>query len=209
MKNKVWLSFALTVGVVLFSNAQDKGDIELGGQVGLNVSNVTSSDESTDSKVSFNVGAFADFYINDRWSIKPKVIYDRKGWSNDYLYIPTDDGYYDYYKTDVKLNYVTIPVTANYHFGGTRRWYFNFGAYVGFLVSAEDSEFGIDLKDGFNSTDFGLAYGIGHKFPIGENVKLFIEYEGQAGLTNIFEESSTTVRNGRSALNAGLVFLLN
>lgn len=194
MKKKVWLSFALTLGVVLFSNAQEKGDVELGGQIGLNISNVESSDESADSKVSFNIGAFADFYINNRWSIKPKVIYDRKGWSEDIA--------------DVRANYITLPVTANYHFGGTRRWYFNFGAYVGFLVHAEDSEFGIDLKDGFTDTDFGLAYGIGHKFPVGKNVKLFIEYEGQAGLINVFEESSETVRNGRSAFNAGLVFLL-
>ncbi|APD06337.1 hypothetical protein UJ101_00800 [Flavobacteriaceae bacterium UJ101] len=195
MKKKTLLSLALILGICLSTNAQDKGNIELGGQIGLNISNAASSDRSADSKVSFNVGAFADFYINDRWSIKPKVIYDRKGWSEDI--------------TDFKVNYITVPITANYHFGGTRRWYFNFGGYIGVLASAEDTEFGIDLKDSFKSTDFGLAFGIGHRFPIADNVNLFVEYEGQSGLVNIFEESSETVRNGRSALNAGLVFLLN
>ena len=86
----------------------------------------------------------------------------------------------------------------------------NFGPYIGLLVSAEDSEFGIDLKDGFESTDFGLAYGIGHNFPLSDNLKLFIEYEGQAGLTDIFADNQgEAVRNGRSAFNAGIVFLLN
>ncbi len=196
MNKKILLNFILIVGFSLLSKAQEKGDIELGGQFGLNISNVTNVDYSSDSKVSFNTGAFADFYINDRWSIKPKVIYDRKGWSEDII--------------DFKLNYITIPITANYHFGRTRRWYFNFGAYVGFLLSAEDTLFGIDFKDAFNSSDLGLSYGIGYKHPLSDNLKLFIEYEGQSGVIDIFKDNSgDTILNGRSAFNAGLVFTVN
>lgn len=203
MRKKIVISFALIIGLNLSTNAQDKGDVELGGQIGLNVSNVTNGQDNATSKVSFNVGAFADFYINDRWSIKPKVIYDRKGWADGYIGSISN-------KTNYKVNYITVPVTANYHFGGTRRWYFNFGGYVGVLASAEDSEYGVDVKEFFKSTDFGLALGIGHKFPIADNVNLFIEYEAQTGLIDIAEENSgDAIRNGRSALNAGLVFLLN
>lgn len=82
-------------------------------------------------------------------------------------------------------------------------------SHVGFLVKAEDSELGIDFKDGFKSNDFGLAYGIGYKFEINENIKLYVEYDGQAGLTDIFEENEgSTIRNGRSSFNVGLLYSL-
>jgi opacity protein-like surface antigen len=98
---------------------------------------------------------------------------------------------------------------ANWHFGSKRNWYLNFGPYVGFLVDAEDSEFELDLKDAFNSIDFGLALGIGYKFEISDRTKLYIEYDGQAGLSDIFEDNSgDAVRNNRSSLNLGVFFKL-
>ena len=98
---------------------------------------------------------------------------------------------------------------ANWHFGSNRDWYMNFGPYVGFLISAEDSELGLDLKDGFKSTDFGLALGIGYKFEIDDNLKLFIEYDGQSGLSDIFEENAgDSIRNARSSFNIGVLFNL-
>ena len=111
--------------------------------------------------------------------------------------------------TDFKLNYVTLPIMANWHFGSNRNWYLNFGPYVGFLVNAEESELGLDLKDGFKSTDFGFAFGIGYKFEIDDNIKLYIEYDGQSGFSDIFEENSgDAIRNGRSSFNIGALFSL-
>ncbi|MFV0238085.1 MAG: porin family protein [Flavobacteriales bacterium] len=197
MEKKFILSFMFVVGLGLSINAQEKGDIEYGGQIGLNLANVSGADYDVDPKIGFNVGAFADFYINDRWSIKPKVIYDKKGFAYS-------DGKSN---VDVKLNYVTVPVTANYHFGGTRRWYLNAGGYAGFLVGAKSED--QDVKDFLNGTDFGLAFGIGHKFPISDNVKLFVEYESQVGLVNIFKDDPDSANNARGSLNAGVVFLLD
>ena len=98
---------------------------------------------------------------------------------------------------------------ANWHFSSNRNWYLNFGPYIGFLVNVEDSELGLDLKDEFKSTDFGFAYGIGYKFKIDDNMKLYIEYDGQTGFIDIFEENSgNSVRNGRSSFNIGALFNL-
>ncbi len=44
----------------------------------------------------------------------------------------------------------------------------------------------LDLKDDFNSTDFGLAFGIGYKFEINNNIKLYIEYDSQSGFSDVF-----------------------
>ena len=98
---------------------------------------------------------------------------------------------------------------ANWHFGSNLNWYLNLGPYIGFLVGAEDSELGLDLKDGFNSTDFGLAFGIGYKFEIDDTIKLYFEYDGQSGLSDIFKvNTGDAIRNGRSSINVGVLFVL-
>ena len=98
---------------------------------------------------------------------------------------------------------------ANWHFGNKKNWYLNFGPYVGFLLDAKETQFDTDLKDYFNSTDFGLALGIGVKIPVSDKLKLFFEYEGQGGVSDIFKVNEfSRVTNSRSSLNIGLNFLL-
>ncbi|MCF4101880.1 PorT family protein [Gillisia sp. M10.2A] len=205
MKSLLFIA-TLTVFGILSANAQNRGDVELGAGGGVNVANVSTMDgQNTSSRVSFNAGASGEYYFSDRWGIKAKLMYDGKGWSDGFI---NDEEFYTFI-TDFKLSYVTLPIMANWHFGSKRNWYLNFGPYVGFLVSAEDSELGIDLKDGFKSTDFGLALGAGYKFRIDDNIKLYVEYDGQSGLTEIFEENSgDAIRNGRSSLNVGVLFNL-
>ncbi|MDG1057558.1 MAG: hypothetical protein P8O83_07495, partial [Flavobacteriaceae bacterium] len=62
-------------------------------------------------------------------------------------------------------------------------------------------------------TDFGFAFGIGYKFKINDNIKLYIEFDGQSGFSDIFEENSgdlirtiSTIRNVRSSFNIGALF---
>jgi opacity protein-like surface antigen len=206
MKKRLFIT-ALSIFGILTSNAQDSGEFELGIGLGLNLANVSTIDgqNNTSSLTSFNAGVSGEYYFSDRWGFKAKLIYDSKGWSDGFII----DENFNTITTDFKLNYVTLPVMANWHFGSNRNWYLNFGPYVGFLVNAEDSELGLDLKDGFKSTDFGFAFGIGYKFEIDDNIKLFIEYDGQSGFSDIFEENAgDAIRNGRSSLNIGVLFSL-
>ena len=187
--------------------AQESGDFELGGNIGLNLANVSSIDgqDNASTRIAFNVGASGEYYFSDRWGLKMKIIYDGKGWSDGFI-IDEDS---NTTITDFELTYITIPVMANWHFGSNRNWYLNFGPYVGILVSAEDSELGMDVKDAFSGTDIGLALGIGYKFNISNNTSLYVEYDGQSGFTDVFEENlGDTVRNGRSSLNLGVLFSL-
>lgn len=188
-------------------NAQGEGDIEIGGGFGVNFSVVRAgSENATDSKVGFNLGGSGEYYFSDRWGIKGKLIFDQKGWGNGYMYNEDTD---ESFTTDYNLNYLSIPVMANWHFGSTRKWYLNFGAYAGVLLSAETKEGGIDVKEAFNSVDFGLAAGIGYKFPINDNTKLYIEYDEQYGLSNIFKNNEgTSAQNSRSSFNLGVLFTL-
>lgn len=201
---KTVLAIIVLLGLSTSMSAQKKGDVEFGLNVGYNNSAVSDSYEASDSGSGYNFGGSIDYYFTNSWSIKGKLTYDRKGWDNG--------GYEDetgIYVTDYNLNYVTVPIMASWHFGNTKNWYLHFGPYFGFLLNAEETRFGTDVTDGFNENDFGLAFGIGVKIPLNNKLKLFFEYDGQSGFTDIFKENDfDAVTNSRSSFNVGLNFLM-
>ncbi|AWI26569.1 porin family protein [Flavobacterium pallidum] len=201
---KLLITAIVFCGCTLGVLAQAKGDIELAFGTGVNFSTARTSENQADTKTGFNVSAGADFYFSDRWSIKAKLYYDQKGWNNGYI---TDGS--NYLITDFRLNYLTVPVMANWHFGKKRNWYLNFGPYAGFLLKAEATNYDLDVKDYYKSNDFGLALGIGVKIPVSDKLKFFIEYDEQAGFSEILQDDfGNGISNDRGAFNIGLNFLL-
>lgn len=207
MKKILPIVFAL-FSIVL--NAQQKGTIEFGANIGFNRSAVSSSEGSTDAGSGFNIGFAADYYFSRSWSIKSKLIYDQKGWDNGFIeFYSFDPAVADSsYNTNFNLNYLTIPVMANWHFGRTRNWHLNFGPYAGFLLNAEESRFGTDVKDAFNTTDFGIALGVGVKIPVSNKLKISLEYEENYGLSEVFKDTNFATQNVRSSFNVGVNFLM-
>lgn len=194
-----------------FNNyAQQKGDFEFGFGLGYNFSNVHTSEESTDTGSGINVSGSADYYFSDRWSIKGKLIYDQKGWDNGFVDNSLDPiNPKPFYTTDFNLNYLTVPVTVSWHFGKKRNWYLNLGPYAGFLLNAKETTGGLNVTDYFNTTDFGIAWGLGVKIPVSDQFKIFLEYQEQSGFTDVFKESNTSaIFNSRGSLNVGVNFLL-
>ncbi|SDE69550.1 Outer membrane protein beta-barrel domain-containing protein [Mucilaginibacter pineti] len=207
---KTFTTIIILLGAYTATFAQQKkGDVELGVNTGVNFSTVINSQATnTNYHTGFNAGVAADYYFSDRWSIKAKALYDQKGWNNGFI-ISDQSGSSSVLTTNFKLNYISIPVMANWHFGKTRNWYLNFGPYVGILTSASETASNTDLKDYLNSTDFGLALGIGVKIPVSEKVKVFFEYDGQSGFTDIVKNNQgTSLQNNRGSLNVGLNFIL-
>jgi len=221
MKKKLIVSIVVLLVSIFNINAQyrnkgsaaelyRKGDIEIGGNIGLNSSTARIQNENieadTDSRISFNLAASGEYYFSDRWGLKTKLIYDNKGFD-----ITSEDSVTgDISTVKEEYTYISVPVMASWHFAKKRNWYLNFGFYYAALVNVEVEDFeGDDPKDLFNSSDFGLAFGVGYKIPINYQTKLFIEYDGQTGFSDIDSESdSVTIRNARSALNIGVLFNL-
>lgn len=87
-----------------------------------------------------------------------------------------------------RANYITVPLTVNYHFGTERNWYVNYGIGIGFLTNAEadynDGNGFIDINDLANSTQFGINGGIGYKFKITPKFLIVIENSNFLGLTD-------------------------
>lgn len=203
---KIVVTLLVVLGFSSLISAQKKGDVEFGVNIGLNNSTGSGNGGDFDSGLGMNVGGSIDYYFSSDWSIKAKLIYDQKGWDNDYI---EDVNTGIVYPTDVNLNYLTVPVTAGWHFGNKKNWYLNFGLYMGFLMDATETRFDSDLKEYFNENDFGLAFGIGVKVPVSNKVKIFFEYDGQGGFNDVFKTyPNSDVTNTRSSLNVGLNFLM-
>ena len=179
-----------------FANAQNRenGTIELIPQIGSASSNYYGEetlDNGTLSSVTLGVGA--DYYFNDRWSLRSGLHYQTMG-------SKVAPG------IEEKLNYLSVPVNANWHFGSTRKWNLNFGPSFGILMNAEAN--GEDIKDMANGFQFGLAYGIGYKIEINESFSILVDFQGMSGLSEVPKESDYTLKNAYSAINVGAVLKL-
>jgi len=202
---KLLISLLALAGIYSTAKAQNANSNEFGVNIGVNQSTVqySGTGENSDYRGGFNLGISGEHYFSDRWGIKVKVIYDQKGWGNGFLQL--DDGtIIDH--VDYHLNYITIPVMANWHFGRLRNWYLDFGPYFGFLTSASETSNTADVKQFFNNTDVGIAFGLGVKVPVSNRATLFFEVDGQGGFSNVFAQSDGTYQSIRSSLNIGLLF---
>lgn len=178
-----------------FANAQsrEKGTIELIPQIGFASSNFYGdSDLNADAMSSVTYGVGADYFFNNRWSLRSGLLFQTNG--------ATDSA-----DIDLELKYITIPVNANWHFGSTRKWNLNFGPSIGFLTSAEVEN--NDVKDSFNSTQIGFNIGIGYKIEVSPKFSILIDYQGVSGLSKAFKEG-TSAKNSFGAFNLGAVIAL-
>jgi hypothetical protein len=170
---------------------REKGTIEIIPQIGYSISGFSGSDASDDGAISsLNFGFGADYYLNNRWSIRSGLHYQTMGTDID--------------NTILGLSYLTIPLNANWHFGKTRKWNLNFGPSVGFLTYAKSGD--VDVKDAYNNIQVGLNVGIGYKFELTKKLGLLVDYQGMAGLTDAAKDLN--VKNNYGSLNVGVVFKL-
>jgi opacity protein-like surface antigen len=205
MKKNIFIITLLFMAIAV--NAQGRGSVEGILSAGYNSATVTSDQYGTaDSRGSYNLTAGLDFYLSRSWSIKVKGIRDKKGFNN---VIFTDQNGRDF-RSDVRLDYITVPLQASWHFGGSKNWYLSAGPYVGFLTDASESRYNQNLKPDFNDTDAGIALTFGVKIPVGDRLRIFLEYDYQEGFSELYKVryDNEHVNTSRGAFNVGLNFLL-
>ena len=192
---KIFITALIILTTSAFAQQRSKGDIELTPKIGYGSSNYYGDDVLSENKSlsSFTFGVESDYFFNDRWSLHSGLLYQTMGSKLTSNY-------------SEKLNYLTIPINANWHFGSTRKWYLNFGSSIGILMSA-DAE-GEDIKDLANSTQFGINYGIGYKIFINDKISLSIDTQGMTGLSEVPKESDYTLKNSFGSINIGGVIKL-
>lgn len=208
---KILILSTLFLTMYGFSQSREKGTIEVAPLVGYASSLFYDSSYMNNSSInSVNLGVNGDYFFNNRWSLRSGLLYQTMGTEYSLLLFnpiiqnqPSDNAFIDYYK--LELNYLTIPVNANWHFGSTRKWNLNFGPSIGFLLSSKDN-----LKSSLeelNTFQIGFNFGIGYKIEVSEKFSILIDYQEMVGLSNVLKENSD-VRNIYGSFNVGGVFKL-
>lgn len=178
MKKK--LLFILFASTSLSAQIREKGDVEIIPFIGYSTSDYIFSDSgnlTTTSASSITFGADFDYFFNDRWSFHSGLSYQRKGVESEGFFSSVGEQ---------KLNYLTIPLNVNWHFGSTRKWYLNFGPNLGFLTAAKlESQ---NIKGALNSFELGIGVGIGYKVEVSDSFSLGFDFQENIGLTYVNKE---------------------
>lgn len=173
---KKTLLIALLFSCASHAQIREKGEIEVSPFIGYSVANyygdVGVLNESVENPY---FGINGDFYLNDRWSIRTGIEYQSMGSQGyTFFYMP------EHFKE--KLDFISVPLHASYHFGKTRKWYLNFGPTVEFLTKAISN--GQDISNGINPVQVGLGIGIGYKIYINEKFSIGIGHQEYISFVN-------------------------
>jgi hypothetical protein len=173
MKKTIY-TLALVAGLAGAAQAQ-RSNVSLGLKAGGTLSNLIGADAGPyKNLLGFQAGVFANFGITSLVAFQPELLYSQKGAK---LPIPNEE--------DVtrRFHYVDVPLAFHINADGL---FFEAGPQVGFLVAAQ-SKFGntsTDVKDAYNSVDFGYLAGLGYQRKAGLGIGL--RYNG--AITNVRKE---------------------
>ncbi|MFV8364189.1 porin family protein [Flavobacterium sp. ZT3P35] len=176
----------LTVAAVFafgFANAQET---KFGVKGGLNLATFSGDTDGLDlkSKAGLNVGGFVEVKLSDKLALQPELLFSMQGTNIDEFEF-SDGNQTFVVDASIKMSYINVPIMLKYY--AAEKFNLEVGPQVGFLLSAKTvakangNEAEDDVKDSFESVDFGLNFGLGYDFT--KNIAAGARYN--VGLANI------------------------
>ncbi|OUJ75862.1 porin family protein [Hymenobacter crusticola] len=127
-----------------------KGGWNLSGVRGDNKSSLANRDNLN----SFLAGIYAQFALNDKFSIQPEFLYSRKGYEAD-----PASGAPATYTRKTQLDYLQVPVLFVYNFLDNVS--VHIGPQAALLINAKNSTLDTSISQaGFHSLDYGAVGGL-------------------------------------------------
>jgi len=184
--------------------------MQLGLKAGVNFANVVGDDvDGVDSKTGFAGGLFFMYQFNKLFAIQPEAYYTMKG--------ATDEESFggETIELTISLDYIEIPILFKVIIpieNSPIHPSVFAGPYVAFNTTAKqkleymgDSE-EEDIED-VNPTDFGLVFGAGLGFPVGQN-EAGVDFRYGLGLTSL-DDSGENLDIKNSVFNINAYFGFN
>ncbi|WP_281232071.1 porin family protein [Flavobacterium gelatinilyticum] len=200
---------AIAVMTFGFAGAQE---VKYGFKGGLNVSSLNGDTDGLDlnSRFGFNAGGFVEIKFSEKFALQPEILYSTQGAKFTNVGAVVNG---DLYTGDVcfNLDYINVPVMFKYY--AAEKFSIEAGPQLGFLVSAKtktkldgyNQTVEGDVKDSFQSIDFGLNLGAGYDF----TEHFFVNARYNLGITKIEKTEpgdNSKTHNGVFSLSAGYKF---
>ncbi|MFP4091923.1 MAG: porin family protein [Cyclobacteriaceae bacterium] len=184
---------SLIIPVSLFAQQMDYGV-----KGGINVSNLFIDEADDESaRTGFHGGFYAKIPAGANFAIQPELLFNTKGTNAEY-----DNG-----NADFRLNYIDIPVLADFRLGNSADIYV--GPYLGILLNNRvdtDGALSADLQEfdrsDFAPLDFGLSAGFGLNFEI-----FSIGTRYNLGLVQVAKSEDAEVLMGNARNSLAQVYL--
>jgi hypothetical protein len=152
--------------------------VEYGIKGGVNFSNIRddAANNSADSKTGFNVGGLAHIHLTRAFAIQPEIVYSTQG--------------AEYGGGKLRLNYINVPVLAQYMFANGFR--LQTGPQLGILTTSRYKSGNTESDvDNFSNADFSWAFGASWL----SNTGVGIDARYNLGLTDVTKSSTTDFQN--------------
>jgi hypothetical protein len=252
MKNLIF--YLLPAHLLFFGLTATAQNFSLGFQGGLRTSEFSSADPSAikldtklDSRAGQQAAIFAEFGITKDLSLKPMIEYSSQGGKKlgvqgfstpDFIAAEYPAGQapqvvYANYNSEIKLNYLMIPVLAKFHWKSPELpfdFYVDGGPFIGFLLSASQVNNGRsqiyadasmqqaapggpqsfnnsqNIKDQINPINVGIESSIGISYYF-KSSRLFIEGGANFGIRDV-EKSDINGKNESSSTVVSIGYAL-
>ena len=186
---KIVIALMCTILATGAVSAQKK--FTFGPKVGFDFTNYWGKDVEHGGQLNYQIGAFMEYRLTDKFSVAPEVVFAAQGGKYD----KTTSGV-TYKETD-HVNYINVPVMLKFYVVPSLS--IDFGPQLGINVySKTTSELKAgsnadkkttDLKDFTKTVDFGV--GIGLTYNITNDV--FVQGRYTMGLTKVFDNKESFI----------------
>ena len=180
-----------------------------GPKIGVDYTHFWGKNAYHGGQLNYQAGLFMEYRFTSRFSIAPEVVFAAQGGKYEVKDYNDGDGYFDAKFTE-NVNYINIPVMFKYYV--TPALSIDLGPQLGinvyskYTVESKDKNLNInetlDQKDDTKTIDVGV--GLGFTYNIAKDV--FVQGRYTLGLTDVFDKSWDTGKNGNAQIAIGYRF---
>lgn len=203
------ISIALMCMIMATGAAMAQKQFTFGPKIGVDYTHFWGKNAYHGGQLNYQAGVFMEYRFTNRFSIAPEVVFAAQGGKYDIKDYNDGDGYFDAKFTD-NINYINIPVMFKYYL--TPALSIDLGPQLGinvyskYTVESKDKHLNIketiDQKDDTKAIDVGV--GLGLTYNITNDV--FVQGRYTLGLTDVFDKSWDTGKNGNAQIAIGYRF---
>ena len=203
------ITIALVCMLLTAGAAMAQKQFTFGPKIGVDYTHFWGKNAYHGGQLNYQAGLFMEYRFTSRFSIAPEVVFAAQGGKYEVKDYNDGDGYFDAKFTE-NVNYINIPVMFKYYV--TPALSIDLGPQLGinvyskYTVESKDKHLNIketeDQKDDTKTIDVGV--GLGLTYNIAKDV--FVQGRYTLGLTEVFDKSWDTGKNGNAQIAIGYRF---